>query len=379
MYDRYLDETHAALRTQARRFAAEHIAPYAHAWEEAGHYPTQLHQRAAEAGLLAPNFPAELGGGGGDTFHNIVVAEQLLRAGSTGTVVGLGIHQISLPPILHLGDAAQIDRWARPVLAGQSIIALGVTEPGTGSDVAGIRTRAIRDGDDYVIDGAKTYITSGVRADAILVLCRTGDDPHQGLTFFLVERDTPGFQVSRALDKTGWWASDTAELAFEGVRVPASHRIGAEGTGFLALMQDFVNERLLLAVQGYTLAEASLEQALSWCRQREAFGRPIARFQVVRHRLAEMATQIQSAKALTWTVADRVRQGHHPVHEVAMAKNHAANVAREVCWQAVQLHGGMGYMRETKVERWARDARLLTIGGGTTEIMNELIAKGLGL
>lgn len=373
------DETHEVLRAQARRFADSRIAPHAHAWEEAGAFPRELYRQAADAGVLAPHLPESFGGGGGDIFHAIVVAEELLRAGSTGTVVGLGSLQIAIPPILTLGTPEQQQRLVPPVLAGEQIIALAITEPGTGSDVAALRTRAVRDGDHYVLDGAKTYITSGVRADVVLTLARTSDDPHGGLTFFAVRRGTPGFTVSRALDKTGWWASDTAELHFEDCRVPVQDRIGPEGSGFVALMQDFAAERLMLAVNGHALAEAALDEARAWAKQREAFGRPISRFQVTRHKLARMTTLVHSAKALTYAVADRLRAGEAPMAAIAMAKNHAAEVAREVCWEAVQIHGGMGYMRESKVERWARDARLLPIGGGTTEIMNELIARSLDL
>lgn len=379
LFDRWFDESHDTLRDQARRFAATHIAPHAHAWEEAGLYARALHTQAAQAGVLAPSFPESLGGGGGDLFHAIVVAEELLRAGSTGAVVGIGSLQIAVPPILTLGTKEQQERLVPPILSGAEIIALAITEPGTGSDVAALRTRAVRDGDHYVLDGAKTYITSGVRADVVLTLARTSDDPHGGLTFFAVRRGTPGFTVSRSLQKTGWWASDTAELSFEDCRVPVSDRIGAEGTGFVALMHDFASERVMLAVQGHALAEAAFDEARAWARQREAFGRPIGRFQVTRHKLARMATQIASAKALTYAVAGKLRDGEAPMAEIAMAKNHAAEVAREVCWEAVQIHGGMGYMRESKVERWARDARLIPIGGGTTEIMNELIARSLNL
>lgn len=375
----YLDESHHAVIAQAERFTATEIAPHATAWEEAGEYPRALHVSAAEAGLLAPSWPEDLGGGGGDVFHDIVSAEAMLRGGATGAVVGMGSLQIALPPIRTLGDRAQQERWIPPVLAGQHIAALAITEPGTGSDVAGVRTRAVRDGDHYVLDGAKTFITSGVRADLVTVLARTGDDAHGGLTFFVVERGTPGFTVSRALAKTGWWASDTAELSFQGCRVPAANRLGAEGTGFVALMQNFEAERLMLAVNGHALAQAALDEAIAYARQREAFGRPIARFQVTRHKLARMATQVRSARALTYACAAQMREGKPVMAEIASAKNHAAEVAREVCWEAVQIHGGMGYMRETLVERWARDARLLPIGGGTTEIMNELIARGLGV
>ncbi len=376
----YLDDSHRTFREVCRRFAEEHIAPHAHEWEEAGSFPRELYARAARAGVLAPTWPEALGGGGGDVFHGVVAGEELQRGGSTGVVVGLGSLLIALPPIRELGSAEQIERFVKPALTGERIAALAITEPNTGSDVAGVRTRAVRYGDDYRISGAKTFITSGVRADFVTVLARTSEDPHGGLTFFVVERGMAGFEVSRALKKTGWWASDTAELHFDDVRVPAANRVGPEGSGFVALMRNFENERLMLAINGTALAALSLEHALAYARQREAFGRPIARFQVIKHKLARMATQVASAKALTYAVADRMRRGEPCVAEVAMAKNHASVVADEVCWEAVQILGGMGYMRESVVERFARDARLLPIGGGTQEIMNEIVARfGLGL
>ncbi|MEN0062959.1 MAG: acyl-CoA dehydrogenase family protein [Myxococcota bacterium] len=373
LLDGYLDDSHRAFAESCRRFATEQIEPHAEAWEEAGEFPRELYRQAAEAGVLAPTYDEALGGGGGDVFHGVVAGTELLRGGSTGVAVGLGSLQIAIPPVLMLGNDDQLDRFVRPVLAGERIAALAITEPDTGSDVASIRTRARRDGDDYIISGAKTYITSGVRADVVVLLARTGDDPHGGLTFFVVEKGMPGFTVSRALRKTGWWASDTAELAFDEVRVPLANRLGAEGTGFPTLMKDFESERLMLAVNGTALATLSLEHALAYAKQREAFGRPIAKFQVIRHKLADMRTQVASAQALTFAVADQMRKGLPCIDQVAMAKNHASTVAREVCWQAVQIFGGMGYMRETVVERFARDARLLPIGGGTQEVMNEII------
>jgi acyl-CoA dehydrogenase len=379
LFGHYFDESHAVFRDACRRFAAEAIAPFATEWEEAGAFPRELYAQAAAAGVLAPTWPEAYGGGGGDVFHGVVAGEALQRGGCTGAVIGLGSLGIALPPILHLGSEAQRQRFLPPVLRGEKIAALAVTEPGTGSDVAGVRTRAVRDGESYVLDGAKTFITSGVRADLVTVLARTGPDPHQGLSFFVVERGMPGFTVSRALKKTGWWASDTAELAFESVRVPVENRIGPEGSGFIALMKNFENERLMLAVNGHALAELALEEALAYARQREAFGRTIGRFQAIRHKLADMQTLVNSSKALTYACAEQMRRGEPAMLEVAQAKNHAAEVAREVCWEAVQIFGGMGYMRETLVERLARDARLLPIGGGTSEIMRELIARGLDL
>lgn len=373
------DETHEALRASTRAWVRAHITPHVDAWEESGETPDSLFRAAADAGLVGTNLPEAYGGGGGDVFHHLVIGEELCRGGSAGLAAGLGSWSIALPPLLALGSEAQKQRCIPPVCDGTHIAALGITEPGTGSDVAGIRTRAIRDGDSYVLDGSKTFITSGVRAHRVMVLARTSDDPHGGLTFFWVDTATPGFQVSRALKKHGWWASDTAELFLEGVRVPVGDRVGPEGSGFLALMANFETERLMLAVQGYVLAELAFEAALAWVKERHAFGRPIAKFQVTRHKLADMRTKIEAAKAITYAAAAELQQGPAPA-SVAMAKNHAGDVAREVCWEAVQLLGGMGYMRESAVERYMRDARLLHIGGGTREIMNELIARfDLGL
>lgn len=375
----HFDESHRAYRATCRRFADTEIRPHVEAWEEAGTFPRSLYKKAADAGVLAPAMPADYGGGGGDIFHAIVAGEELQRGGSAGVVVGLNTHAIALPPILAMGTEAQKRRFVPPVLAGEKIAALAVTEPQAGSDVAAVRTRAVRQGDHYVIDGAKTFITSGVRADLVTLLARTSSHPHGGLSFFVVERGTPGFTVGRALKKTGWWASDTAELHFDGVRVPESNRIGPEGAGFGALMNNFASERLMLAVNGCALAMLALDEAHRYAQQREAFGRPLAAFQVTRHKLARMATTVASARALTYAAGARLRDGVVAMDELAMAKVHAAAVAREVCWEAVQIFGGMGYMRESLVERLARDARLLPIGGGTDEIMNELIARGMGL
>jgi acyl-CoA dehydrogenase len=373
------DESHEQLRANCLKFVAQEILPHVQEWEEAGEFPRELYGKAAQAGILGISFPEEYGGAGGDLFHVIVMTEALLTGGSTGVVAGLGSLGIALPPIAFLGSDEQKQRFLPPVLRGEKIAALAITEPGAGSDVAGVKTRAVRDGDHYVIDGAKTFITSGSRADFVTVLTRTGPDPHGGVTFFVVERGMPGFTVSRALKKTGWWASDTAELAFDGVRVPVSNRIGDEGTGFASLMRNFQSERLGLAVMAHATAEICLADALEYAKRREAFGRPLTGFQVTRHKLARMATLVAAAKALNYDCARRVALGEYLVGETSMAKNFATDVAMQVTYDAVQILGGMGYMRETRVERLSRDARLLPIGGGTTEIMNEIIAKHLGL
>jgi acyl-CoA dehydrogenase len=376
----YLDDSHRAFREICARFVREHLAPHTDRWEEAGSFPVELYGAAAEAGVLAPTFPEALGGGGGDVFHGVIAGLELQRGGSTGVAVGLGSLSIALPPLLFLGTDEQKERFVRPVLGGRRISALAITEPDTGSDVAGVRTRAVRDGAGWRLSGRKTFITSGVRADQVTVLARTSDDPHQGLTFFVVEKGAPGFSVSKALQKTGWWASDTAELLFDDVPVADDQRVGPEGSGFLALMKNFESERLMLAVNGCAIAGLALEHAHRYATERKAFGRPIAGFQVTRHKLADMATRLGACRALTWAVADRIRRGLPSAVEVAMAKNAASEMAQYVTYEAVQIHGGMGYMREAPVERLARDARLLPIGGGTQEIMKEIVAKfGLAL
>lgn len=378
-WDNLVDPVARALRDQVRRFAEREIKPHAHAWEEAGIFPRELYQKAAAAGVLGVTFPEEVGGTGGSPMHMVMAIEGMMRGGSTGVSVGLGSLGIALPPILQWRDASQIDRFVRPALTGDKIACLAVTEPDTGSDVAGVKTRAVREGDAYVVSGAKLYITSGTRADFMTTLVRTGDDPHGGLSFLVIEKHMPGVRVSRVLHKTGWWASDTAELAFEDVRVPVANRVGPEGSAFVTLMRNFTNERLALAAYGSATAELALEEALAWTRQRKAFGRPIAGFQVTRHKLADMAMKVHAAKGMVYQLADRIARGEPCMQEVAMAKNFCAEVAIAVTYEAVQLFGGLGYMRETLVERLARDARLLPIGGGTQEIMKEIVCKSMGL
>ena len=377
-FDNLLDDTHLALRDAVRRFAEREIAPHAIAWEEAESFPRELYAKAAEAGVLGVGFPEAVGGGGGGALHMVMTAEALLRGGTTGVAAGLGSLGIALPAIVQAGDPAQIDRFVRPTLRGETIAALAITEPSTGSDVASIRTRAVLDGDHYIVNGAKMFITSGVRADFITTLVRTGESGHGGLTFLVLERGMPGLTVSRALRKTGWRASDTAELAFADVRVPVSNRVGPEGGGFVTLMRNFQTERLALAAYGCGTAQIALDEAERWVKERTAFGRPLAGFQVTRHKLADMATRVLAATALTYQVAARLDRGDYIPKEVSMAKNLAAETAVSVTYDAVQLFGGAGYMRETVVERLSRDARLLPIGGGTQEIMREIIAKSMG-
>ncbi len=370
---------HHELRNQVRRFARDHIAPHATEWEEAEEFPRQLYQQAAEAGILGIGYPEELGGGGGDLTYTLVAGEEMVLAGkSVGTTVSLASHGIALPPILHFGTDEQKQRFVPPVLAGARIAALAITEPGGGSDVAGITTRAVRDGDHYVVNGAKTFITSGCRADQVTTAVRTGGPGHAGISLLVIERDTPGFSVSRKLHKTGWWASDTAELAFEDCRVPAGNLIGRENAGFLAIMANFVHERLYLAGQCVAIAELAYRESVAYARERRAFGKTLTGFQVTRHKLADMATRIAAIRALTGEVAARAARDENVSDLAAMAKNAASDACSLVVDQAVQIHGGYGYMREYVVERLFRDARLYPIGGGTREIMNEIIAKTEG-
>jgi len=377
----YLFETdeHRALREQIGRFAAAEIAPNAHAWEEANEFPRELYPRAADAGFMGVGYPVELGGNGGDLTHVLCAAEEMVVAGkSVGTVVGLGSLGIAIPPIIRFGNDDQQERFVKPALAGQKICSLGITEPGGGSDVAAVRTKAVRDGDHYVVNGAKTFITSGCRADFITTAVRTGGEGHGGISMLVIESDTPGFTVSGKLKKTGWWASDTAELAFEDCRVPASNLIGQEGTGFLMIMMNFVTERLMVAGQCVAIAELAYRESVAYAKGRRAFGKNLTGFQVIRHKLADMATRIAAARALTGECVMRYLKGEQTPALAAMAKNTATDMCSAVCDQAVQIHGGYGYMREYVVERLYRDARLYPIGGGTREIMNEIITKAEG-
>ncbi len=369
-------DEHRALREQVRRFAANAIAPHALAWEEANEFPRELYQQSAEAGFLGTGYSEELGGDGGDLSHVLVAAEEMVLAGkSVGTCVGLGSHGIALPPIVKFGTDAHKERYVRPTLRGDKVSALGITEPGGGSDVAAIATKAVRDGDHYIVNGAKTFITSGTRADFVTTAVRTGGEGHGGISMLIIDSDSPGFSVAGKLKKTGWWASDTAELAFEDCRVPLENLIGQEGAGFLMIMTNFVTERLMLAGQCVAIAELAYRESVDYAKQRYAFGKSLSGFQVVRHKLADMATQIAAARALTGECVTRFLNGEQTPSLAAMAKNTATDMCSSVCDQAVQIHGGYGYMREYVVERLYRDARLYPIGGGTREIMNEIISK----
>ncbi len=367
------------LRALGAEFVRREVAPHLQEWEDAGTIPRDLHVAAGKQGLLGVAFPEEVGGSGGTLLDSVELQEAMFEAGaSSGLMAGLFTSGIALPHIAASGDADLVDRFVRPTLAGEAIGSLAVTEPGGGSDVAGIRTTAVREGDHYVVNGAKTFITSGVRADFVTTAVRTGGPGHGGVSLLVVEAGTPGFTVDGSLLKMGWHCSDTAELSYVDVRVPVANLVGAEHTGFYQIAEQFVVERIALAVHAYGIAARSLALTAVYCRDRETFGRPLVANQVVRHRLVEMRRQVEVARTYTRAVAERHVAGEDVIAEACLAKQTACDAATYVCDQAVQLHGGTGYMHGTEVERHYRDARILPIGGGATEVLTDLAARLLG-
>jgi acyl-CoA dehydrogenase len=416
------------LRKTVRSFAEREILPHVDEWERIGELPLELHRRAGEAGLLGAGFPEAVGGGGGDGADSVIICEEMHEAGVPGGVfASLFTCGIAVPHMVASGDQHLIDTFVRPTLHGDKIGALAITEPGGGSDVGHLRTTAVLDGDHYVVNGAKTYITSGVRADYVVTAVRTGGPGAAGVSLLVVEKGTPGFEVTRKLDKMGWRSSDTAELSYTDVLVPATNVVGAEHSGFSQIAQAFVAERIGLAAQAYSSAQRCLDLSARWCRDRETFGRPLISRQVVQNTLTEMARRIDVARVYARNVVERqlaaaaapatmrdvqrpeeerrtlrepatMRDVQRPEEErralyesatsglaetslitqVCFAKNTAVEAGEWVANQAVQLFGGMGYMAESEVERQYRDMRILGIGGGTTEILTALAAKTLG-
>jgi acyl-CoA dehydrogenase len=371
----YFSKAHEMVRRSVRDFVKKEILPNIDDWEEQGEFPLGLYAKAGEVGILGIGYPEELGGTPGDLFFKVAASEELMRSGSGGLVAGLGSLDIAIPPIIRHGTDEQKERFVKPVLAGKKIAALGITEPSGGSDVARLRTTAVRDGDVYVVNGSKTFITSGCRADQVTCAVRTGEEGAHGISFLVVEKGTPGFSTSNKLRKMGWWASDTAELFFDDCRVPVANRIGEENQGFYIIMENFQAERLSLAIMANMTAQLALDEALRYAREREAFGKPLTAFQVTRHKLAELATLVEISREYTYRVAARMDTGIDQIKEVSMAKNFACSVSNRVTYEAVQVFGGFGFMRGYLVERLYRDNRVLSIGGGTTEIMNEIISK----
>jgi acyl-CoA dehydrogenase len=375
---------HELFRATVRSFVERELVPHVDVWEAAGQFPRTVWRRLGELGLLGVEYPEAYGGAGADFLTTVVLCEELARCRSNGVAMAVFVHNdMASPHLWHAGTEAQKRRWLPAICRGELVSAIVVTEPGGGSDVAAIQTRARRDGDRWVLNGAKTFITNGVQADLYFVAARTSDPPPgrraRGLSMFVVEKGTPGFRVGRKLEKMGNLASDTAELAFDEAPVPADHLLGEEGRGFGAIMQNFQRERLVAAIHAVSASQQALEDALTYARDRTAFGRRLADIQVIRHRLAEMASGITQTRAFVHDVCRRYAAGEDCVTEISMAKYLAGELANRVAYEAVQIFGGYGYMREFPVERFYRDARLWTIGGGTSEIMKEIIAKRLGL
>jgi len=377
----FADE-HEQLRATIRRWVESEIVPEQGRWEERREFPRELFDRAAELGFLGLKYPQRLGGQGGDLVHDAVWAEELAAAGTCGGVgAGLGAHTgIATPPVWSFGTAGQHERYLRPAIDGEKVAALGITEPGAGSDVASIKTAARPVDGGWLVNGAKTFITNGARADFLVCACRTtAEGGHGGISFLILEREMDGYEVARKLEKLGWHSSDTAELAFVDVFVPAENLLGGENEGFKLIMANFQWERLLMALGAVGTMDWCLRRAVDYAGGREAFGRPVGRFQAIRHKVAEMSTKLAAGRAMTYSALRLLASGQDALREVTAAKLFTQRAAVEVADDALQIHGGYGYMREYEVERVLRDARLGPIGGGTDEVMKEILGRGLGL
>jgi alkylation response protein AidB-like acyl-CoA dehydrogenase len=374
------EEHHDRLRESIRSFVEKELTPHADEWEETT-FPDSVIARMGELGFLGLSMPEQYGGQGGDYFCNLVLAEEMGRSNSGGLSMGVAVHtDMAMPPIHLFGSEEQKQEWLVPAIKGEKILCLGITEPDAGSDVAGIKTRAVRDGDDYVINGSKTYITNGHRADVIVLVTKTGNaGNYDDFTLFLVPMDAPGVIREKKLEKLGMHASDTALLAFQDVRVPASAMLGQEGKGFYHIMWELQGERLIGAAGCVAGAQRCFDKTLQYALEREAFGRPIGKFQAIRHKFADMATKIEAGRQMTYTTAWRFNNGEYPVREISMAKLFTAQMACEVTDECLQIHGGAGYMKEYGIERAWRDMRLNRIGAGSDEIMLDVIGRSYGL
>lgn len=374
----YYSAEHESFRAQARRFVSEEIAPNIDAWDEAGTFPRELYKRTAEMGFLGLGYDAEYGGiEVPDRFYGLIFIEELSKAGSGGIMASLFSHGISIPPILAVGTPEQKQRFAAPVLAGERISALAVTEPSGGSDVANLKTTARREGDHYIVNGSKTFITSGMRADQYTVAVRTGDPGMGGISMLVIDAKSEGFSRT-PLKKMGWWCSDTATLYFKDCKVPAENLLGPENMGFISIMRNFNDERIALAAQAHGLAQCAIDEATEWARDRKTFGKPLIKNQAIRHKLVDMQMQTNAVKAYLEQLVYRVDQGESPIAELCMLKNLATSNAEYVAGEAVQILGGAGYMRGAKSERIFRETKVLSIGGGASEIMKDLASRQMG-
>ena len=373
------NEEHLAIRKTIREFVENELAPYADEWEEAGEFPNWVFKRLGELGFLGVHYPEEYGGEGGDYLSGVVLAEEMMRCNSGGVALGVGVLTDMVCPLLHkIGSEDIKQRYLKPCLQGEKIGCLGISEPDAGSDVASIRTTAKWDGDNWIINGQKIFITNGNRADFAIVVAREPESQGpQGVTLFVVDSDKEGFSVSRKLDKVGMRSSDTAELAFQDCVVPDENRLGEIGQGFYSIMWELQPERLYGALSSVAGAQMTMDTTIKYLKERHQFGRPIIKFQAIRHRLAEMATELEAARQLSYHVASKINVGEFPAKEISMAKYFATRVSFKIADEALQLHGGYGYTTEYPIERIWRDSRLARIGGGTDEIMLEIISRQL--
>jgi acyl-CoA dehydrogenase len=377
----YLTPEHEALREQVLRFVRKEVEPVAESWEEQGYVPREVLREMGRLGFLGITAPVEYGGAGADPLTNVVFAEALSQSTFGGFVVTVLVHtDMAGPHLVHAGSKAQLDRYLGRVVAGELITAIAVTEPDAGSDVAAIRTRARRDGDAWVLNGTKMFITNGVHGDLFFVAARTDLEAKgsRGLSMFIVEKGTPGFRVGRALKKQGWLSSDTAELVFEDCRIPAGNLLGEENGGFYSIMRNFQNERVVLGAMAVGHASQAIRLAVEYTMGRKAFGATLFDKQTVRQRLAMLEAKTLAARQLLYHCGWLMSQERDCVREVSMLKAFAGELANEVTYTCQQFHGGMGYMRETAIERLVRDARILSIGGGATEVMLDEVAKRFG-
>ena len=376
----YFSEEHEALRDQLRRFVETEIKPHALAWEEAGFVPREVLHRMGELGFFGIRYPAEYGGAEMDTLATVILAEELGRSTFSGVAITALVHtDMASVHVFNAGNKAQHDRYMPDIIAGKAICAVAVTEPDAGSDVKSIRTTARREGETYVLNGAKMFITNGVHADLYCVAAKTdlSARPSQSVSIFLVEKGTPGFRVSRALDKHGWRSSDTAELVFEDCRIPAANLLGQEGRGFYAIMRNFQNERTVIGAMAMGEAQAALDLTLDYVRTRKAFGAPLWEKQAIRQKLAMLSAKVEAGRQLVYHAAWLDAGGTEATREVSMVKAYCGELVNEVMYACLQFHGGMGFMRESAIERLTRDARVQSIGGGATEVMLEEVAKRL--
>ena len=374
----YFSEEHELLRAQVRRFVETEIKPHALKWEEQGYVPREVLRRMGSLGFFGIRYPARYGGSEMDAMATVVLAEELGRSTFSGVAITALVHSdMASIHVFRSGSEAQREKWMPGIVAGEVITAVAVTEPDAGSDVKGIRTFARRDGDSYVLDGAKMFITNGVHANLYCVAAKTGREgaPSRLISMFLVEKGTPGFTVSRTLDKHGWRSSDTAELHFDGCRIPAENLLGEEGRGFYAIMSNFQNERITIGAMAVGEARAALELTLDYLRTRQAFGAPLWTRETIRQRLARLAAKVEAGRQLVYHAAWLDTQGVDATKEVSMVKAYCGELVNEVMYDCVQFHGGMGFMRESTLERMSRDARVQNIGGGATEVMLEEVAK----